>query len=145
MRPERGFREIACLDSYYRCSRNLARHAQRLGRGKTIVEARCCHSPTAGTPICLCSFPVANQFFLNDFLLEQASGQINDLIQTALSLPDAAANPLRPVPLVGLAIDVLVRLKTVAEPPSDRLKPELKVLSFFFLLVPTIWDTESAS
>ncbi|TFK68469.1 ARM repeat-containing protein, partial [Pluteus cervinus] len=58
--------------------------------------------------------------------LRSASQHINSLLRTALSLPEANATPLRVIPLVGLAIDVLVRLKNGTEPPKERLDSDPK-------------------
>ncbi|KAK1228592.1 translational activator of GCN4 [Marasmius sp. AFHP31] len=58
--------------------------------------------------------------------LRSAGSRIPDVISTLLSLSKAGQSPLRHIPLIGLSVSVLIRLKDIATPPVDRLPVDLK-------------------
>ena len=51
------------------------------------------------------------------------------LISTLLAEAKSSQAPLRLVSLLGVAVDVMIRLKTVKDEPPARLTPDLKVCS----------------
>jgi len=59
--------------------------------------------------------------------LFQSPATLPHVINTALNLLKASGTPTRFVPFLGISVDVLIRLKNVDTPPSERLSQELKV------------------
>jgi hypothetical protein len=66
--------------------------------------------------------------------LAKAPDQLPALMSTLLSQTKTSQTPLVFVPLLGVAVDVTVRLKNSQSEPSTRLSPEHKVDSLVFFL-----------
>lgn len=59
----------------------------------------------------------------------QVDGQLSTLINTLLAQSKSSSTPLRFLPLLGVAVDVLLRLKNVPGAPHTRLSEDTKVCS----------------
>lgn len=64
----------------------------------------------------------------------QADDRISDAISTLLALSKSSQTPFRLLPLLGVAVSVLIRLRNVDTEPSARLSLDLKVMLIISLL-----------